>query len=344
MPPRLVRRVALPIVVVLEVATIGLLLVVGLIGLLAAPFDRRLRLARLAAMGISYLLIELVALAVLLGLWLQRPWRDDEWWDATHTRLLGRAIGLVLAAAGRWTNWRMDLDEPASTLPSTADPVNPEPASDLPPTARPAVVVLARHGGIGDSFALVWLLAAHYQRKPRVVLKRILQWEPMIDIALTRTGSCFLGEHDPEAQIRATAASLQPGDALLLFPEGGNWTPRRRWRAISSLLRRHRTAEARAAGLMTHVLPPRSGGVLACLETRPDLPIVVVAHTGLDRITSAGGLWRALPFRAAMEVRWWPPAPPPSGEEERVAWLLTEWAVIDEWIESRRLASADPER
>jgi hypothetical protein len=29
-----------------------------------------------------------------------------------------------------------------------------------------------------------------------------------------------------------------------------------------------------------HVLPPRPAGVLACLAARPDLDVVVVAHTG----------------------------------------------------------------
>lgn len=87
---------------------------------------------------------------------------------------------------------------------------------------------------------------------------------------------------------------------------------------------------------MEHVLPPRWGGVSACLDARPDLPVVVFAHTGLDKITSVRQLWQALPFRSAMAVRWWSPPPAPAAPAERVEWLTTEWAVVDEWIDAHQ--------
>jgi hypothetical protein len=68
----------------------------------------------------------------------------------------------------------------------------------------------------------------------------------------------------------------------------------------------------------------------------------VVAHTGLDRITTAGALWRSLPFEPAMSVRWWLASPPPSGEEERLAWLTAEWAVVDQWIDAQREGGSAP--
>jgi hypothetical protein len=37
-----------------------------------------------------------------------------------------------------------------------------------------------------------------------------------------------------------------------------------------------------------------------------------------------------------MMVRSWPAAPTPVGEDARRAWLMTEWAVIDEWVEMYR--------
>ena len=84
---------------------------------------------------------------------------------------------------------------------------------------------------------------------------------------------------------------------------------------------------------MTNVLPPRFGGVLACLEARPGLQVLVVAHAGLDRITDVRQAWDALPVRRPMTVRIWPAARAPDKEEDRKAWLLTEWAVLDEWVE-----------
>ena len=324
--PRLLRRVLLPVLMALELAVLALMVPLAVIGVLAAVVDRRARVLRLAAMGASYLTLELGTLVALLCVWLARPFRSREWWDRVNVAVLAWVLGRILGAARRTVGFRVDLDEPSGAAPwSGPDPV----------------VVMARHGGIGDSFVLVWLLAGRYRRRPRVVLKELLLWEPLIDVALTRAGACFLppAARRPgalEDRVRALAADLVPGDALLIFPEGGNWTPHRRLRAIGRLWAARKPAAARAAALMDHVLPPRAGGVLACLEERPDLPVVVVAHTGLDKVTSAASLWAALPFERPMTLRWWPAAHPPYGEDDRLAWLTTEWAVVDQWIDAHQ--------
>lgn len=325
-PPYLVRRLLLPLILAGEVLLLGLLTVALLIGLVVLPMDRRLRLARLSLMGGSYLLLEWAGLLGLLGVWMAGLFLGPEWRQRADVTVTGWVLGQVLGAARVTVGFRLDLDEPA----------DPGPFAGTDP-----VLVLARHGGIGDSFALVWLLVARYGKRPRVVLKQILIWEPLIDVALSRLGACFIPPSRPpgeplENRVAQLAGEIEPGDALLLFPEGGNWTPRRRLVAIGRLWAARKPAAAKAAALMEHVLPPRAGGVLACLDTRPELPVVIVAHTGLDRITSARQLWRAVPFTAAMEVRWWPPAHPPYGDDERLAWLTTEWAVVDQWIDGRR--------
>jgi hypothetical protein len=121
-----------------------------------------------------------------------------------------------------------------------------------------------------------------------------------------------------------------------VFPEGGNWTPGRRRRAIRRLRRDGKGDAADAALLMPHVLPPRPAGVLAVLDARPEMPVVLVAHAGLDRIVSAAQVWQALPFTTPMTVRTWPAGPfPRHGDEAaRLSWLTAEWAVVDEWIDA----------
>lgn len=189
--PRPARRVLIPLDVLVALALLVLLGLVGLVGLVTSPIDRRLRLARLSAMGISYLCVELAALVAFFVAWLTRPIHDREWWEAVNVRLLTSAVSLVLAAARRWTGLRIEIDGRAADGPFP----HPEP-----------VLVLARHGGIGDSFALVWVLAQRLKRRPRVVLKRQLLWDPMIDIALSRMGSCFLGDASPRIARRADRA------------------------------------------------------------------------------------------------------------------------------------------
>jgi hypothetical protein len=127
---------------------------------------------------------------------------------------------------------------------------------------------------------------------------------------------------------------LGAGDALLLFPEGANWTPNRRLRAIRRLRREHKSEAARTANLMVNVLPPRPGGVFACLDARPDLSVVVVAHAGLDRVVRVRQAWDLLPLTRPMKVRAWPTAAMPQARDDRLAWLTLEWAVVDQWVDA----------
>lgn len=328
------RRLLLPLTLTVELVLLAMMVPTAVVGLLGLVVDRRGRLLRLAAMGASYLVVELAGLAVLFAVWLLRPVRGRDWWDRANVAVVAWALGRILGAARRTVGFSVSVQDPPADSPS-------------PFGGRDPVLVLARHGGIGDSFTLVWLLTARYGRRPRIVLKRVLLLEPLIDVALTRMDACFLppaarrGEA-LDGRVAALAGGLRPGDALLLFPEGANWTPRRRLRAMARLWAAGKPDAVKASALMEHVLPPRAGGVLACLDARSDLPVVVVAHTGLDKLTTVGQVWAALPFTVPMAVRWWPAAPPPPApplpgeEDDRVRWLTAEWAVVDQWIDAHR--------
>lgn len=322
--PRLVRRLLLPFLLAIELASACLLAALSIVGLVTAPLDRRLRLFRLGALGIGYLALEWTALSGLAVIWLGRPWHSPDWYDAMNRRLVGWVLGRLQGAGRCCVGFSVEVQAPPAA--------EPLPAED----GGGPVLVLARHGGLGDSFTLVWLLLRH-GRRPRVVLKQILAWEPLIDVALSRLGACFLPAHADDAaeRIATISADLADDDALLLFPEGGNWTPRRHREAIVRLRSRHRHRAARAATLMKNVLPPHLAGVLACLREQPHVPVVIVAHTGLDKLTTLGAGWRAIPFDTPMILRWWPAAPAPAGRGAREAWLTTEWAVVDEWIDAR---------
>lgn len=327
--PRWLRRGLSPVFVVIELALLVLCVLVAVVGGVLAPFNRKRPLLRVGAFGAAYLGVECVALVATLGAWLTRRAHPRAWWQDYHYRLLRWTLGAILGAARRCCGFVVSLEEP------------PVPG---PLGASDPVLVLARHGGLGDSFSLVWMLLDHYDRRVRIVLKDVLQWEPLLDVILNRLDSCFLpaqgrGGEQLADRLGGLTRGLGPGDALLVFPEGGNWTPGRWRRAIRRLRvdRKHRAAST--AALMSHVLPPRPAGVLACLDARPGVAVVIIAHTGLDRLTTARQIWDALPFAEPMTVRWWPPAAVPEGEQARLEWLTTEWAVIDEWIDAHGGAS-----
>jgi 1-acyl-sn-glycerol-3-phosphate acyltransferase len=299
--------------------------VVAIVAALAAPLTRRRRVLRAAAFVGAYCLAELAALAGAGVAWLRRPaigrpYRDDPDWIAANQVLLTRALDRILGAARRCFGFDVVVTGgPDPTALQGSEPV----------------LVLARHAGPGDSFALVHLLLTRYRRRIRIVLKDVLQVDPGLDVLLNRLGCCFLpGRGGPLAdQMAALARELDGSDALLVFPEGGNWTPDRHRRAVDRLERGGRPDAARAARSLPHVLPPRPGGVLAILDARPGIPVVVLTHTGLEHVVGPTEAWTAVPISAPMTVEVWATRPPPADDDGRVAWLLAEWAAVDRWVD-----------
>jgi 1-acyl-sn-glycerol-3-phosphate acyltransferase len=134
------------------------------------------------------------------------------------------------------------------------------------------------------------------------------------------------------------ASGLDQDDAFVIFPEGGNFTPARRQRAIDRLRKLGLERMARRAEAMTHVLAPRPGGVIAALDAAPEADVLLVAHTGLDHLLTVGDLWRELPMDKRIIMRFWqvPPGEIPTGREERIEWLFGWWERIDAWVEENR--------
>ena len=327
-PPQWLRRALFPVWLVLAAVVAALVAVTVVVALVAAPFTRRRRVLRLALFGLTYARMELVVLPTAVALWVKwrvlprrRAQRDE--WLAANEALLRWALESVLGVAHQSLGFRTELDRR-----SQSDALR----DDLP------ALVLSRHGGPGDSFALVQLLLDH-GRHVRIVLKDILQLDPALDLVLNRLDCLFLASPNGSGgrsaeDVGALAAALGPRDVLLLFPEGGNWTPRRRTRAIRHLHTVGETEAAHAGELMEHVLPPRPGGVLAAIDARPDGAVLMVAHAGLDDITSARDAWDSLPVTTPMVVRYWRASTPPAEPDDRVKWLTAEWAIVDEWIDA----------
>jgi 1-acyl-sn-glycerol-3-phosphate acyltransferase len=331
-PHPLVRRIVVdPLWVPLAAALAGLLLLVACVSVVLAPLATRRRVGRLALFGAIYVLVDAFLVVCCACLWLAHPVparRGARWGDA-HAVLLRRALTLLIAAAGSLFGFRVNLEE----LPARES------------LAGRPVLVLARHGGPGDSFAIAELLLSRLRRRPVIVLKDTLQWDPGLDVVLNRMPACFLPSRgtgrDLPGRVAAAARGLGERDAMLLFPEGGNWTPRRHRNAMARLWARGRRAAAAKAAANRHVLPPHPAGVLACLGARPDVEVVVVAHTGLEDLVSVADVWRALPVTGRpMVMRWWqlPAADLPVDPANRADWLDVQWAVVDSWIDARKAA------
>ena len=338
-PPRLVRRIVFaPLVLVvtfLAITTFPLWLFVALI---ATPFvPGRWRVFRLLAMALVYLIYESVGIILLTGLWVVSGFgagMRSATMQERHYDLMRWFLTGMYQAGVRLFKLEIDLDMPDSGL-------------DQSSIHRRPLLVFARHAGPGDSFLIAYGVLVLLQRNARIVLKDTLQLDPCIDMALGRLPNRFItpnpkaGEDIIEA-IGELAEGMDEHDALIIFPEGGNFTERRRLHAIERLRHKGHHDEADKAARMQNVLPPRPGGALAAIAATPLTDIMFVAHTGLDHLNSIVDIWRGIPMDKTLKVRWWivPEEELPDSDEARIDWLFEHWAAMDEWIEANKHPSA----
>jgi 1-acyl-sn-glycerol-3-phosphate acyltransferase len=335
LPPRWLRRVLIDPAIVLLVA---LALVSLPVWVIAAAFLSRYvpgnwRILRIAWFLFFYLVVEAVSLSLMSLTWVFSGfgWKlRSPFFTETHYRLLALMLSTVMRSAQRTFKLRIVQD---GRRPHT------EPAADGERSR--AILVLSRHAGPGDSFLLMDGLVNGYQRDPRIVLKEFLQWDPAVDVILNRLPAAFVpvGRKGGEALVDAIsnlARTMDHDDAFVIFPEGANYTERRRVNAIQKLREIGRPDLAERAEELKQTLPPRSLGVITALSAAPpDSDVFFIGHAGLEAFVTAGDIWRAMPMDTEVEVKIWhvraEDIPPP---EEQETWLYDVWAEIDDWISS----------
>ena len=309
------RAVTVPTVIILEILILiyaPLLLVAA--GLVAAGTGST-RPVRSTALVVAYAGIELSTLRRLIR-------RDERDWHAVLRDVLARAY----AAVQTILDVRLVLEDGSATREQL--------------TTGNGLLVLARHCGPGDSLFIAWLLVVHYQLRLRVVLKSALRLEPTLDMAADHLPLCFVGRHGrrghrARSRIHQLAAAMSPGDALLLFPEGANFSWPRWRRAVSSLSAAGAHSAARRASRRTYTLPPHRGGAAAALMGSPGADVLLLAHTGLAP-DGRGRPWWRFPVHHELIVRTVlvPAATVPRDREPLAGWLDDAWSQIDSWVHS----------
>jgi hypothetical protein len=321
-PPLIVRRLVLaPLVVllcvVLTLASPFLLLATLVVDVL---WRGGLGLTRLAAFCVVYLVCEAAMILALVVLWLASGFGLARL-EAAHYSLVRGWLRAISAAASSLLGLRIEVVDP--------------------PVPRPGpLLVFGRHAGAGNSLMMIRMLMLRYGRRPRVVMLAFLQWDPVIDVVAHRVPSLFI-EHDPEQSghfveaIGQLAGGMGDTDALVLYPEGHDFTERLRVKVIASLRRRGHHRAADRAESWEYVLPPRHKGPLAAILGAPNADVVLVAHTALEEVGSFRELHNRLPLERPIQAHYWrvPAAEVPHEREALIAWLYGWWQTIDDWIE-----------
>ena len=337
LPPRRVRRFTGPLLIgalVAAVLSLPVLVVVAVVVSVWLP--GRWYALRLLGFALIYLALEVVGLAAAAVLWALSGFGRRADAPGVPMRRTTRCCGCCSTCS---CGWRSGCSRCGWSPTATSW----SPLDDGVPGSTNAMVVLSRHAGPGDSFLLVHtLMNRDHLRQPRIVLKDVLQLDPLIDVYLNRLPNHFVtagpgaGANSAEA-IGDLARGMGDEDALLIFPEGANFTPQRRFRAIERLRDRRLVAAVRRAEAMRNVLPPRPAGVTAALRAAPHADVVFVAHTGLEHLSTVRDMWRGLPTDKTLHLRWWfvPAAEVPRDETEQTDWLYRWWETIDDWIDTR---------
>ncbi|MRX44832.1 1-acyl-sn-glycerol-3-phosphate acyltransferase [Agromyces kandeliae] len=346
LPPKWVRRgILAPLVILLALVVVALLPAWLTIALIVSIFlEPRLRTPRLLLMVAIYLLWDAAAIVVLFGLWIASGfgWRiHSRGFQHAHYRFVARMLGFLFWNA----HWVLRLDIDVRVPEGFHDDDQPR-------------VIASRHAGPGDSFILIHAVLNWFDRSPRIVLKDTMQWDPAVDVVLNRLPNRFIapppvagrvgGARSPGPRstpsvpltdrISELANGMEERDALVIFPEGGNFTPERRARAIDRLRAAGLTSAAERAARLMNVMAPRPAGLFAALDAAPHADVFLVAHTGLDRIRTVGDVWRELPTDKTITMQVWnvPRAEIPDDHDARTDWLMDQWERIDGWIEARR--------
>jgi 1-acyl-sn-glycerol-3-phosphate acyltransferase len=319
-PPPLVRRALLaPLIVGTELVVVLLSPLLALVSALLSPLTGGRRPLRALALVLAWAGGH--ALSVV-ACWLVHLTRDDRGHYYAIMRWFVGAIARTVLRVARVKVTVYDSEPAEAVL-----------ASETP------VVVLSIHSGEGDSLLVLDHLLRRHRRRPRIVMHQALAADPLIDLIGTQLPNRFVDPRggDIEVEIASMSEGLGPRDAVVIFPEGGNFTHERRRRSIERLLRRGHHEQAEQAEGMKHLSAPRPGGALAALRSAPHADVILMAHHGFpDGFREA---WRALPGPTALDVQLWhvPASSLPEGDEERIRWLFGWWQTLDAWVAVRRL-------
>ena len=324
-PPWIVRRLVIaPLVVTVEAVLVLLSPLILLLAALVSPLFGGWRPLRAAVIALAGTTRHMAAIVACLGLWVASGFGRrlaTEPLQRLHYDLMRwfvRGLYETIVAVARVRVVAVDSDVAGAVLS----------AHDRP------VVLLARHAGEGDTLLVIYELLCPHRRGPRIVMHERLRLDPLVDVLGGRLPNRFVDPRggDTERDIAAMAAELDDDTALVLFPEGRNFSEAHRARAIERLEDAGHTDQAAAARDMTRVSAPRPGGTLAAVDAAPRADVVVMGHARFP--LGLKDVWRQLPEEQTILVRLWhvPAADVPHDEAGQRDWLFGWWRTLDDWV------------
>ncbi|MBR58347.1 MAG: hypothetical protein CMH54_10040 [Myxococcales bacterium] len=204
-------------------------------------------------------------------------------------------------------------------------------------------ILLCKHTSMADTVLPLWVFSVHRGTFLRYVLKEELLADPLFNIVGRRFPNIFVkrGSGDAQAQsdrVGVLSRDLNPGDGVVIYPEGTRFTTAKRDRVKAKLqdsasenLRNH-------AAKVVNVLPLRSAGAVALLENGGDTPVLICGHVGFEGARTLRHLWGGDLIGSQIKVKIWKHESHtiPTDPEAREKWLYDQWEILDQWVSEVR--------
>lgn len=327
-PPQPTRHATRVLIAILFVALAPILVALTPLALCVAAVidittDRsRMATTRVAAMAVSYVVLEWIGILAAFGLWIATGFglaMDRHWSQRAHARVQGWWGHALFASARLWLRIQLQVENEGAL-------------NDGP------IIIASHHASFFDALLPTELLHHSPTTPTRHVLKRQLAWDPCLGIYGHRRPNHFVDRvsatpSNELRQIESLAATADEREALVIFPEG---TFRSAVNFPRMMKRFTRTDPDRADRLdLAHTLPPKPGGLLALMHGAPHADIVFIGHVGFAALGSLRDIPANVPFTDPVRVRLWrvPQSALGSDPHEQLIEIDRHWQILDDWIE-----------
>ena len=326
--PTLIRRTILISVLPVALGFFigGLIVFIGLVpfflGQTRSSYAKAFfRFGRVTAMLAWYLLLECLGVFSAGALWILSGGgllKNVRWMQRLHGKVQYRWTSGLLFGAKIFLNANIDFPD-CSSLRSGP------------------MIIISQHRSFFDAcLPSVLVGKAKGTLVLRHVLKSELLFSPSLDLFGHRLPNYFVtrksSNRDQEINaIRSLGIGLD-GDACVIFPEGTFYSQRRFAASLAEIEKTDSERFLRVKNLR-NVLPVRTGGILALLNSTPDADLVVIGHSGFERFSSFRDIFRNVPFTSPIKVtlRRIAHTEIPADDKNRIRFLDEQWEGIDLW-------------
>ncbi|MDG2300177.1 MAG: 1-acyl-sn-glycerol-3-phosphate acyltransferase [Acidimicrobiales bacterium] len=284
------------------------------------------RFGRVTAMLAWYLLLECLGVLSAGTLWILSGGgllKNARWMQRLHGKVQYRWTSGLLFGAKIFLNANINFP-------------------DCSPLRSGPMIIISQHRSFFDACIPSVLIG---KAKGRIVLRHVLKSElllsPSLDLFGHRLPNYFVTRKSPNSDkeisaIRSLGLGLD-SDACVIFPEGTFYSKRRFAASLAEIEKTDRERLLRVQKLR-HVLPIRTGGILALLDATPDADLVVIGHSGFERFSSFQDIFRNVPFTSPINItlKRIPHREMPANDNDRVKFLDEQWLDIDLWNEKIR--------